>query len=1830
MVISNSLTEERKYLHASNPIVSEVTFSRTPELVVGMFPTTYHYFNTIDRGQAELTPIVVTSKHTIVNTITRPGHLLTFLHTTKELSPTINTYFSKILLTKTVYNGFQSPTYVTSKNNLTQVVITESTPAKIATYIYRKGTHCDSILDKNTISKETEDLIIYSTTTLLETLTYCSTMFRSSLTGIQVASYIDTKRTVCKSDPRVPTQHEQLLTHVMKNIVTNTVSSSLFNSDLLVSLKSELMLKRGKNQRPTIVTMATLLGGEIVQVTAMNIIETPDTLNSTEKKLYFSSKQPNYSKNISKISEKTALYMNPISEKNNTDLSSSESENSEIYIKDSTKPKPGQYISFASSQVSASGNVNLERFRPMLNVVAHLLKKQFNYTQNLEKNHQTFTKETKNNKAYSNKGSANDTLTISATMENPVYIPLQQNESGTSKIKYLNSRVIEQENADSLGKLRINSLHIYPPKMDVKKNFLRATLAKMSYPRNSVDTAKVYNNVLVNTGIPIRPGEVITASANVIFGRPRTDISVSRTKSNGNTTSYHHSTELTSLYSGISFQSTMLHNSLSNNKRIVIEYASILKPPPLPVNKPILLQYPSTFQSQLDRTVGSNRFSRIDLVQKYSSIDRHSSHPAISLNSAFYSNQILDIFRNPQIFVTNLPAPASKNYASMSNTFDYSILNDCTLDKIKPTMTYRTPLIASTFTALQQVNMKNDVLSHTVNMHARPLTFKRESENIPYATAVRGHINSFLLNRIKIPISDAKIDIQLTHNHKRLFPVEYKDVTPKGAFTKTKLQNVNLINSKNDQHGFSFENMKKQIGINKYTSFYRNEFPSQFSFNLISANDSFGTYSKPTMDIHGVLHEKVKQGTVPDQKSEHSNESLNFVKFNLTKKYDHTEKTVSNKLVSLPKSNEKRTKHFMSSYKQLETSNSNKGFQATGEQFHIGPFTEYTINPETSKMVPRIDITSAVHSTPSGSLHVFERPQLRSISSKESKSLKFTSNDDLELKTFSVKTISGHQYRSIIPVTNGNTLTLLTIREPLSESNKIMNGSTLGTKCQFEECKNNLLKAVKDDIKILEPSEMLQDENSSVSKKTMEWDKLSMHVRNSKTINHLISTSTYTRNTTNYFNILKPTKSKSIGTKNLSAIVNSFDVDLNNMSIGHATSQIKDSISIRLQKVLTSLRTYKQSQISQMSKHFKESDYLVKPSKDIIGNSSSRAVDIIQEQNSLRYSKNFDSRNDSSNLFISDSNADGVSYASSESNSVQLVDSLAQTNYSKIVSAGACHPPCRSNKNEICVTFANYTGTSNVCECRPSFGRMFPDRPCKPTYTYEMKIQAYWAGNHSLKPFNGVKSSSTVEYRHINRVLLEAADRMVMQSDYRDIFHGVQLRSFFSEKDTLTATFLLQLSENSDEYQLASIFKRYLRQSNFSIGGTGFYTPRNGQNVLAFKDFDECGNENYNDCSIDAHCFNLIGSYTCSCKEGYVDTADNALYPGRHCSENIIGCDWCNFKGKCINESVDKRQQAITTCKCYSWYAGTKCQVNLKIIMIFLFTSGTILSTLFLFFYLLIKSKHGNLKASQLFAAGSHLHPSIVTSTEGCRPTNRRKGSKSEFGQCMTAMSKKESNGVINTNLKHVVLQKASTTRNCKALSVCNLCNGSRTRREIEEFDFSLSSSDHGPGDKDQTDRSLTLMIPRAKFRIFQNSFLNHNAYRSTTDNEQQSVVHKDDVNLSACRPTAISFANRSKCSTLSDKHLYRDIITQRADLVSAGFEVSAVVTDKSVLEIPILHDVTSLHESFDVGENRTSSLNEDANTMTERDLGSTFLLPHTHLYKPDKIPCDLSGFSSL
>lgn len=171
----------------------------------------------------------------------------------------------------------------------------------------------------------------------------------------------------------------------------------------------------------------------------------------------------------------------------------------------------------------------------------------------------------------------------------------------------------------------------------------------------------------------------------------------------------------------------------------------------------------------------------------------------------------------------------------------------------------------------------------------------------------------------------------------------------------------------------------------------------------------------------------------------------------------------------------------------------------------------------------------------------------------------------------------------------------------------------------------------------------------------------------------------------------------------------------------------------------------------------------------------------------------------------------------------------------------------------------------------------------------------------------------------------DALDRMVMQSDLRDVFHGVDVHAFEPGPNYkgIVSRFYLQLSDNIEESRLEDVFKRYLRNNSYSLGGTDIFAA--ASNDFKAEDFDECSLNKFHDCSENAQCFNLRGTYTCSCKEGFADMSENMLYPGRICSAEQIGCERCNYHGTCYSRGGDE-----VLCECFQWYTGESCHINLK------------------------------------------------------------------------------------------------------------------------------------------------------------------------------------------------------------------------------------------------------------------------------------------------------------
>lgn len=324
------------------------------------------------------------------------------------------------------------------------------------------------------------------------------------------------------------------------------------------------------------------------------------------------------------------------------------------------------------------------------------------------------------------------------------------------------------------------------------------------------------------------------------------------------------------------------------------------------------------------------------------------------------------------------------------------------------------------------------------------------------------------------------------------------------------------------------------------------------------------------------------------------------------------------------------------------------------------------------------------------------------------------------------------------------------------------------------------------------------------------------------------------------------------------------------------------------------------------------------------------------------------------------------------------------------------------------------------------------------TYTYELHVDLERIGKDKLRFNQELGNENSTEFSRLTSQVHDSIDRMVMQSDLRDIYHGVHVNSYGpSGPFGINTKFYLQLSDNTDERRLEDVFKKYLRGNNYSLGGTDIYASKEGLDSFHAQDFDECKYPKFHDCSENAQCFNLKGTYTCSCKEGFADLSENILYPGRLCSAEIIGCERCNYHGTCY--SLGENQHL---CECFQWYAGENCHINLKVLLIALVTLGSILLILLLICVIMTCCRKKPNKTK--ITTGMSFLPQRV-------PIDRR--------AMIQDTSSEDSRS--ETNIPYV--PKRKKIKGALKKATVDLDAGEMTYNE-------------------QKDRSLTVMIPRAKY----------------------------------------------------------------------------------------------------------------------------------------------------
>ncbi|XP_063229943.1 uncharacterized protein LOC134535040 isoform X2 [Bacillus rossius redtenbacheri] len=572
-------------------------------------------------------------------------------------------------------------------------------------------------------------------------------------------------------------------------------------------------------------------------------------------------------------------------------------------------------------------------------------------------------------------------------------------------------------------------------------------------------------------------------------------------------------------------------------------------------------------------------------------------------------------------------------------------------------------------------------------------------------------------------------------------------------------------------------------------------------------------------------------------------------------------------------------------------------------------------------------------------------------------------------------------------------------------------------------------------------------------------------------------------------------------------------------------------------------------------------------------------------------------------------------------------------------SATSCRSDCSASRNELCLESEGRMR----CVCRPGFARMFPDQPCKPTYTYNVRLPLERHGRTRLQYDASLGQAGSLKHGRLSEATREGLDRAVMQSDLRDVYRGVAVTGFRPPHHRgagVLVDFYVQLSENTDEERLTEMFKKSLRTTNYSLGGTDVFADKKLLDLITAEDFNECSSGKFHDCSENAYCFNLRGTYTCSCKEGYADLSENNLFPGRVCSAELIGCENCNYHGSCRWREDDQ-----VACECFQWYTGDTCHINLKVLLIALATLGALLLALLVACVALACLKRCRAASGGAVPPPRRHAPGFLRYHRGADKRAIMQDSSSE-------------GSVDNGPVSFVAPPPPPQPM------------GLQTMRPLKKPSAlkKVVTTVEPPDAGDQRDRSLTVMIPRAKYRPVP-PMLTMSTFGAP---EKRAIAHeqklisylesggKQELRAKAVMPVmpAVPVKKQSTASNpppprkTSHSQLRKQSAAGGAPskvcgaLVSAGFEVSATVShqaasaaqrtgERTVSEARSCDETTiqaptkALHSHYGSKNGSNTLNNDEAHTMAERDLGSTLLMPQTHLYKPDR-GSDISNFDSL
>ncbi|XP_030837835.1 hyalin-like isoform X4 [Strongylocentrotus purpuratus] len=186
------------------------------------------------------------------------------------------------------------------------------------------------------------------------------------------------------------------------------------------------------------------------------------------------------------------------------------------------------------------------------------------------------------------------------------------------------------------------------------------------------------------------------------------------------------------------------------------------------------------------------------------------------------------------------------------------------------------------------------------------------------------------------------------------------------------------------------------------------------------------------------------------------------------------------------------------------------------------------------------------------------------------------------------------------------------------------------------------------------------------------------------------------------------------------------------------------------------------------------------------------------------------------------------------------------------------------------------TCVQNECRCRPAFIRL--NDVCTEANKFSISVRALTLNGIDYEYTDALSDPNSPEFQ------AEANNFIIVMMQNTDTIYGVTVIEiqrgsliFVAEAITEPSTTMAQLQQDIDSA---------IQEGSTTAGPTTIsFAP--DDTVIA--DINECASTTTNDCSENANCTNMVGSYTCTCHFGYTDRSPAGVGPARVCELTSLG-----------------------------------------------------------------------------------------------------------------------------------------------------------------------------------------------------------------------------------------------------------------------------------------------------------------------------------------------------